>query len=64
MYYAVLDDGTLLFGSELKSLLAYTAACLPRHRPAALEEYFALGYVPEPRTIFRRRKSCRRRTRW
>ena len=23
MYYAVLDDGTLLFGSELKSLLAY-----------------------------------------
>ena len=29
LYYALLDDGTLLFGSELKSLLAYrrTAAC-------------------------------------
>jgi asparagine synthase (glutamine-hydrolysing) len=32
LYYALLDDGTLLFGSELKSLLA-TAACA-RHRPA------------------------------
>ena len=31
--------------------------------PLAVEEYFALGYVPEPRTIYqRRRASCRRRT--
>ncbi|MFN7484798.1 MAG: XrtA/PEP-CTERM system amidotransferase [Betaproteobacteria bacterium] len=57
MHYAVLDDGTLLFGSELKSLLAYTGpggSALRRDiDPAALEEYFALGYVAEPRTVFR-----------
>jgi len=52
MYYAVLDDGTLLFGSELKSLMAHGG--LKRDMdPHAVEEYFALGYVPEPRTIFR-----------
>ena len=52
MYYAVLDDGTLLFGSELKSLLAHGG--LRRDiEPQAVEEYFALGYVPEPRTIFK-----------
>jgi asparagine synthase (glutamine-hydrolysing) len=52
MFYAVLDDGTLLFGSELKSLLAHGG--LKRDiDPLAVEEYFALGYVPEPRTIFR-----------
>jgi asparagine synthase (glutamine-hydrolysing) len=56
MFYAVLDDGTLLFGSELKSLLAYDGprGGLKRDiEPQAIEEYFALGYVAEPRTIFR-----------
>ena len=59
LFYAVLDDGTLLFGSELKSLLAYqsSGATLKREiDPLALEEYFALGYVAEPRTIFRQAK--------
>ena len=52
LFYALLDDGTLLFGSELKSLLAHGG--LRRDiDPLALEEYFALGYVAEPRTIFR-----------
>ncbi len=52
MFYAVLRDGTLLFGSELKSLLAHGG--LERDvDPCAIEEYFALGYVAEPRTIFR-----------
>ena len=51
MYYALLPDGQLLFGSELKSLLAHGG--LQREiDPYAVEEYFALGYVPEPRTIF------------
>jgi asparagine synthase (glutamine-hydrolysing) len=51
MYYAYLPDGHLLFGSELKSLLAHGG--LPqRIDPMAVEEYFALGYVPEPRTIY------------
>ena len=52
MYYALLDDGTLLFGSELKSLLAHGG--LRRDiDPLAVEEYFALGYVAEPRAIFK-----------
>ena len=53
LYYAFLDGGEFVFGSELKSLLAHPA--LPRDiDPLAVEEYFAYGYVPEPRTIFRR----------
>ena len=55
LYYALLDDGSLLFGSELKSLLAHGG--LKRDiDPLAVEEYFALGYVAEPRTIFRQAK--------
>ena len=55
MYYAMLDDGMLVFGSELKSLLAHGG--LRRDiDPKAVEEYFALGYVPEPRTIYRQAK--------
>jgi asparagine synthase (glutamine-hydrolysing) len=51
LYYAQLPDGLWLFGSELKSLLAHGA--LRRELdPQAVEEYFALGYVPEPRTIY------------
>lgn len=52
MYYALLDDGMLLFGSELKSMLAHGGLKLELD-PYAVEEYFALGYVPEPRTIFK-----------
>jgi asparagine synthase (glutamine-hydrolysing) len=52
LHYALLPDGMLLFGSELKSLLAHGG--LARDVDAcAVEEYFALGYVAEPRTIFR-----------
>jgi asparagine synthase (glutamine-hydrolysing) len=51
LYYAELDDGTFLFGSEMKSLLVHSAFARTLD-PHAIEEYFALGYVPEPRTIF------------
>lgn len=55
MFYALLDDGHLLFGSELKALLAHGG--LRRDiDPLAVEEYFALGYVAEPRCIFRQAK--------
>lgn len=51
LYYGVRSDSTLVFGSELKSLL-----CDPAIRreidPRAVEEYFAFGYVPDPRTIY------------
>ena len=56
MYYGVMDDGLLAFGSELKSVLAYQSAGVRLNRaldPLAVEEYFALGYVAEPRTIFK-----------
>ncbi|MBC7604010.1 MAG: amidotransferase 1, exosortase A system-associated [Ramlibacter sp.] len=55
MYYALLDSGALVFGSELKSVLAHGG--LRRDiDPLAVEEYFALGYVAEPRTIFSQAK--------
>ena len=51
LYYALLDDGMLIFGSELKPLLAHGG--LRRDiDPMAVEQYFALGYVAEPHTIF------------
>jgi asparagine synthase (glutamine-hydrolysing) len=51
LHYALLPDGWLIFGSELKSLLAHPG--LKRDIDIqAVEEYFAYGYVPEPRTIF------------
>ncbi len=56
LFYSLLPDGTLLFGSELKSLLVHPG--LGREiDPCAVEEYFALGYVAEPRTIF---KGCQK----
>jgi asparagine synthase (glutamine-hydrolysing) len=52
LYYAQLPGGAWLFGSELKALLEHPG--LPRELdPLAVEDYFAFGYVPEPRTIFR-----------
>jgi len=52
LYYAALPDGRVIFGSELKSLRAH-GGLAEALDPRAVEEYFALGYVPEPRTIFR-----------
>ncbi|MEO7500322.1 MAG: XrtA/PEP-CTERM system amidotransferase, partial [Casimicrobiaceae bacterium] len=52
LHYAFLADGTLVFGSELKSLLVHPDVTREID-PRAVEEYFALGYVPEPRTIFK-----------
>lgn len=52
LYYAELADGEFIFGSELKVLTANPR--LPRaldHQ--AVEDFFALGYVPDPRTILR-----------
>lgn len=52
LYYAWLADGQLIFGSELKALLAHPD--LPREvEPRAVDDYFAYGYVPEPKTILR-----------
>ena len=51
LYYSFLPDGRLLFASKLKSLL-----CCPqlerRLDPRAVEEFFAFGYIPDPRSIY------------
>lgn len=51
LHYALLGDGHLIFGSELKALCAY-GGFSRAIEPLAVEDYFALGYVPEPRTIY------------
>lgn len=52
LYYALLSSGTLVFGSELKSLLLHPE--LKRELdPLAVEEYFGYGYVPDPKTIYK-----------
>jgi asparagine synthase (glutamine-hydrolysing) len=52
LYYAKLPAGRWIFGSELKALLVHPK--LKREiDPLAVEDYFAYGYVPEPRTIFK-----------
>ena len=52
LYYSLLPGGTFLFGSELKALRQHPE--LPRDlNPQAIEDYFAYGYVPDPKTIYR-----------
>jgi asparagine synthase (glutamine-hydrolysing) len=52
LYYAMLPDGTLAFASELKALALHPGLPLELD-PEAIEDYFALGYIPEPRSIYR-----------
>lgn len=52
LYYGYSQDGMLIFGSELKALTAYPD-CRREIDPCAIEEYFAYGYVAEPRTIYK-----------
>ena len=52
LYYSWLPDGGLAFASELKALLVHPRVARDID-PQAVEEYFGLGYVPDPRSIFR-----------
>jgi len=51
LHYACLDDGQIIFASEIKAL-----TCHPGLRRdidiRAIEDYFAYGYIPDPRSIF------------
>ncbi len=52
LFYAELSNGQFIFSSELKALKEHPL--LPRDLdPAAIEEYFGFGYVPEPKTIYK-----------
>ncbi len=51
LFYSLLPDGHFIFGSELKVLKCHPG--LPQKiEPTAIEDYFALGYIPEPKTIY------------
>ena len=51
MFYSLLPNGFFVFGSELKSIMTFPE--LSRELNAqAVEDYFAYGYVPDPKTIF------------
>jgi len=52
LHYATLSDGSLIFASELKGLLAHP---LMRRKPelSAVEDYLAYGYVPDDTSIVR-----------
>ena len=50
--YYLADDRGILFGSELRALLA--SGQVPRELDfEALAQYFTFGYIPAPRSIFR-----------
>ncbi len=52
LHYAELADGRLVFGSEIKALAPVPG--LPRDLdPTAVADFFAYGYVPDPKTIYR-----------
>jgi len=51
VYYTVTPKGTLIFGSELKTLREHPEFC-GDVSAEALDAYLAYGYVPDPLTIF------------
>src|SRR5579864_6243509 len=50
LYYHF-DGQTLLFGSEIKTILAFPGVRAEFNR-ATLAEYLAFGYIPEPETMY------------
>jgi asparagine synthase (glutamine-hydrolysing) len=51
LYYSFLSNGQLLFASEIKGLLA-SPQVERKLDPQAVEEFFAFGYIPDPRSIY------------
>src|SRR5580704_4350700 len=50
LHYAI-DSGRLLFGSEIKAVIAAAPELIEINNQALLQ-YFALGYIPDPLTAF------------
>ncbi|MBO1076770.1 asparagine synthase (glutamine-hydrolyzing) [Roseomonas marmotae] len=51
LHYAQLPDGSVAFASELSGMLALPALSR-RLDPVAVDDFLALGYVPDPDTIY------------
>lgn len=52
LFYALTDDGYLIFGSELKVLVEHPSF-KKNMDISGIEDYCALGYIPEPKTIYK-----------
>lgn len=52
LHYAELPDGSLAFASEIKALLRIAEVGRDLD-PTAVEDFFAYGYIPDPKTIYR-----------
>ena len=52
LYYTLLPGGQLVFASELKAIKQHPALDRTLDEQA-VEQYFALGYIPEPYSIYR-----------
>ena len=52
LYYTLLSSGLLLFSSELKGIMAHPDFDRTVD-PKAVEDYFAYGYIPDPKSVFR-----------
>jgi asparagine synthase (glutamine-hydrolysing) len=51
LHYAITTDGWVVFGSELKSIIAHPG--IKRSIDTqAIDDYFTFGYIADPRTIF------------
>ena len=53
LYYAELDDGGLVFASELKALLASDVVDSHELDLTALDQFWAVGYVSDGRTAYK-----------
>ncbi|WP_338663920.1 asparagine synthase (glutamine-hydrolyzing) [Pararoseomonas sp. SCSIO 73927] len=51
LHYAALPDGGVAFASEIAGLLALPSLSC-RLDPAAVDDFLALGYVPDPHTVY------------
>jgi len=52
LYYTLLEDRTLVFGSELKAVLAHPSV-VRTLEPRALDLFLTLEYIPAPLSIFK-----------
>lgn len=53
LYYVQLDDGSLVFASEMKALLASGLVDRQKVDPEALDQFWTFGYTLGERTIYR-----------